>query len=67
MAKRYSKNEVGFESPAKGMDHCRDCTHFLADEHACQKVKGIINDKDWCRKFVRLTNGTHPISGGIHD
>lgn len=50
--KRYSKDEVDFESPAKGKDRCRDCRHFEPPE-ACEIVYGRIQPGDWCDQFKR--------------
>ena len=47
----YSKAEVKFESPAKGMDHCSDCKHFLGGR--CAIVAGVVQAGDWCNKFVK--------------
>jgi hypothetical protein len=49
---KLSKASVGFESPAKGKDHCGQCIHFLGDaEQACKLVAGQIDAEDWCRMF----------------
>lgn len=47
----YSKSEVKFESPAKGMDHCSDCKHYLGGR--CAIVTGIVQAGDWCNKFEK--------------
>jgi hypothetical protein len=47
---KFTKAQVGFEHPAQGMDHCRDCVHFRRP-HGCQIVAGTVQAGDWCRKF----------------
>lgn len=46
----FAKNEVGYEHPAKGSDHCGICAHFRAP-HKCVEVVGYIRREDWCQKF----------------
>ena len=50
--KKFTKDEVEYESPAKGKQHCADCKHFqvLAPKH-CEIVQGIIQPSDWCKKY----------------
>lgn len=50
----YTKDEVKFEHPAKGMDNCRDCAHFIAKDHLCKIVEGTIQPGDWCDKFKKV-------------
>ncbi len=47
----YSKPAVNFESPAKGMDHCIACVHYIAGR--CELVAGTILPGDWCRLFEK--------------
>lgn len=47
----FSKEQVGFESPAKGPDHCGACKYFLGGR--CQIVSGAIQAGDWCEKFSK--------------
>jgi hypothetical protein len=47
---KYSKKEVGYEDPAKGMDHCDDCRHY--EGGSCEIVSGAISREAWCRKFT---------------
>lgn len=49
---KFTKAEVGYEHPAQGRDHCRDCIHFEVERrHTCEIVAGRINGRDWCKKF----------------
>jgi hypothetical protein len=48
---KFTKSEVHYESPAKGMDHCSQCVHFQSSEKHCDIVKGLIQPEDWCKKF----------------
>jgi len=51
---QFSKSEVGFQHPAKGPDHCKDCVFFeVIKTHGCQIVSGLILPVDWCKKYVR--------------
>lgn len=68
----YSKSEVKFESPAKGMDHCGDCKYFLGGR--CQIVTGIVQAGDWCNKFSKenTMNAKSPVqiiqaAGAAHE
>jgi hypothetical protein len=47
---KYTKQQVSYEHPAKGDDHCSDCTHFRG-HHSCAIVQGTILPEDWCDKF----------------
>lgn len=66
MAEKYTKLEVLYEHPAKGMDHCADCKHFevLAPKH-CEIVEGIIQPEDWCKKFEEKKMKKHPYSHSV--
>jgi hypothetical protein len=44
-----TKEEVKFEHPAKGKDHCKSCKFFRKDH--CAIVKGDIKPEDWCEEF----------------
>jgi len=55
---KYTKLEVLYEHPAKGMDHCKNCIHFEAPKH-CEIVEGIIHPEDWCKKFERINMRKH--------
>lgn len=46
-----NKSEVQFESPAKGMQHCIACTHYIAGR--CEIVRGEVLPGDWCRLFQK--------------
>ena len=49
---QYSKDEVGYEHPAKGRQHCSGCKHFeVIGPHHCEIVRGIILPQDWCEKY----------------
>lgn len=50
---KFSKDQVGFEHPAKGPNHCGDCKHFLGGR--CAIVSGTVLAEDWCRKFSMKT------------
>lgn len=50
-AARMSKEEVQFESPAEGLDHCSQCIHFEPDTKTCSIVVGEIKPTDWCEEF----------------
>jgi hypothetical protein len=47
---KFTKEQVNFESPAKGMDHCGDCKYFLGGR--CKIVYGTVTAGDWCKKFA---------------
>lgn len=49
-ALKQPKEAVGYEDPAKGKDHCRDCRFFVVP-NACRKVEGRILGTAWCRLF----------------
>lgn len=45
-----TKDEVGFEHPAKGSDSCGGCKQFRP-MHTCRIVAGYIRSGDWCEKY----------------
>ena len=47
----YTKAEVKFESPAKGMDNCASCKYYLSGR--CAIVSGVVLPGDWCRKYKK--------------
>ena len=51
LKRKYYKSEVEYEDPAKKSNHCSMCRHFIARNHTCELVAGIINPKAWCDKF----------------
>ena len=52
IGEKYTHAQVDYEHPAKGMDQCRDCTHFIAGKPAeCEIVKSPIRPEDWCKKW----------------
>ena len=58
---KFTKKEVNYESPGKGMDKCADC--FFFREGACKIVEGKIKPKDWCDQYERKTILQYPIEG----
>lgn len=53
---QFTKKEVNYESPAKGMDHCKDCIFFqVLHKNGCKIVEGFIKPADWCDEFTRKT------------
>lgn len=45
----FSKQDVEFEHPAKGDEHCNACRHFeIRHPEACEIVEGKIEGYDWC-------------------
>lgn len=46
---KFSKDQVDFEHPAKGPNHCGECKYFLGGR--CAIVSGIVMAEDWCKKF----------------
>lgn len=46
----FTKIEVRYEVPAKGMDHCRDCEYFIVSGK-CKLVEGDIQPNGWCNQF----------------
>lgn len=48
----FIKEEVKYESPAKGADHCHGCEHFDKPA-ACKLVSGEISPEGWCEEFER--------------
>lgn len=57
MSEKFTKAEVGFESPAKGPHHCGQCVHYLGG--ACAIVQGAIDADDWCEKFKAKKGGRY--------
>jgi hypothetical protein len=49
---KYTKEEVKFEHPAKGPNHCKDCVHWNAPNR-CKIVEGKVMGVDWCDKFEK--------------
>lgn len=49
---KLSKKDVGFESPAKGPDHCGECIYFLRPD-GCKRVAGLVKRQDWCKRFLK--------------
>jgi hypothetical protein len=50
---KLSKPSVGYEHPARGPHHCRQCEHFEPPSR-CAIVEGVIRPEDWCRRFKKL-------------
>ena len=48
---KLAKSAVGFEHPARGPNHCGQCTHFVAADDACRIVQGTVTAADWCKRF----------------
>lgn len=45
--------QAGYESPAKGLDHCSDCVHFIqGNPPRCEIVQSPIWNMDWCQLFA---------------
>ena len=51
---KFTKEQVGFESPAKGPHHCGECRYFLGGR--CAIVLGVVTAGDWCEKFQEKEN-----------
>jgi hypothetical protein len=49
----YTKAEVNFQSPARGMNTCSQCKHYLGGR--CEIVSGSVQPGDWCNKFVKVS------------
>ena len=47
---RFTKEDVGYEHPAKGKDHCSNCINFNGP-NSCEIVVGLIQPEDWCQKY----------------
>jgi hypothetical protein len=47
---KHTKEEVKFEHPAKGLNHCKDCVHWNAPNR-CKIVEGKVMGVDWCDKW----------------
>jgi hypothetical protein len=52
----FTKEQVGFEHPAKGPHHCWECRHFRGNR--CEIVSGAVAAGDWCKKWSRNMNLT---------
>lgn len=51
---KFNKSQVNFESPAKGMDTCASCTHYLGYiGERCAIVSGVVLPGDWCKKYKK--------------
>lgn len=51
---KLSKDAVGFEHPARGLNHCGECVHFeKGARNSCEIVAGHITAPDWCQRFQR--------------
>lgn len=48
---KFTKEQVAFEHPAKGMDKCGNCVHYIRASQTCRIVRGQIMPEDWCKKF----------------
>jgi len=55
-SEKYSKEEVAYESPAKGMNRCSACVHYEV-KHRCEIVTGVILPGDWCKKWKAKRHG----------
>ena len=50
---KFTRAEVLWESPAKGMDHCEDCLYYQPEACACKLVEGFWKPNDWCEQFSK--------------
>lgn len=48
---KLPKENVQFEHPAKGPDHCANCEHFLSSTNRCRIVSGEVRPEDWCKRY----------------
>lgn len=49
---KKTKEEVGFEHPATGPNHCSQCIYFeILGPKKCVIVEGKIEGTDWCQQF----------------
>jgi hypothetical protein len=48
---KFTKAEARFEHPARGLDHCSECKHWVAPS-SCAIVAGPIAPEDWCRHWT---------------
>lgn len=46
---KLTKDQVGYENPAKKADHCDDCRHY--QDKSCAQVEGSIAPGAWCTIF----------------
>jgi hypothetical protein len=49
-AAKLPHDEVDYEHPAQGPDHCRDCAHYRGQ--ACAIVEDPIEPEDWCNRYT---------------
>lgn len=47
---KLGHEEVDYEHPAKGKNHCGQCEHFIPANH-CKIVEDPIRPEDWCKEF----------------
>ena len=53
---KFTKKEVNYESPGKGMDKCADCFFFrVLHKNGCKIVEGFIKPNDWCDEWTAKT------------
>lgn len=53
---KLSHRRVKFESPARGMDRCAGCQHWLGfkpGHDSCAIVRAPVRRDDWCSRFLR--------------
>lgn len=51
---KNDKSDVGFEHPAKGREHCKNCQYFeVFGPDKCAIVSGKIEPGDWCEEYRR--------------
>lgn len=48
---KAAHSTVDYEHPAKGMNHCSQCKHFITKPISCEIVKDPIKAVDWCKRF----------------
>jgi hypothetical protein len=44
---------VGFEHPAKGDNHCSECTYWRGPVGQCSIVRPPVRGVDWCKEFEK--------------
>ena len=53
---KFTKKEVNYETPGKGMDNCEDCFFFqVLHKNGCKIVEGFIKPNDWCDEWTAKT------------
>ncbi len=53
---KLAKEDVGFEHPAQGRNHCSLCIHFdRQTRDSCEIVQGRVLARDWCLKFASIS------------